>query len=156
MLSSLKSCFSACGGTHDADGDIGHVRRERVRSSILASPLLKACHISSDDISANLDEYIDVSSHMCSNLGIKPSSMSTAEEARIYQYYLPVYVWCEAQRREHVKKGKGPLVLGISAPQGCGKSTLCEQVCGCFSCVSNSNELPTLLPIRLPKFGLLM
>lgn len=30
---------------------------------------------------------------------------------------------------EHKKKKKsGPLVLGISAPQGCGKSTLCEQL----------------------------
>lgn len=30
---------------------------------------------------------------------------------------------------EHKKKNKsGPLVLGISAPQGCGKSTLCEQL----------------------------
>eukprot|EP00889_Picochlorum_renovo_P000629 jgi/Picre1/27659/NNA_000623.t1 len=48
---------------------------------------------------------------------------------RVYQYYLPVCVWCESQLTEHKKKNKsGPLVLGISAPQGCGKSTLCEQL----------------------------
>lgn len=38
---------------------------------------------------------------------------------RIFQYYLPVFFWCEAQLRQHrTQPGtSGPLVLGISAPQ---------------------------------------
>jgi len=48
---------------------------------------------------------------------------------RVYQYYLPVYFWCERQLIHHRNSGaKAPLVIGISAPQGCGKSTLCEQL----------------------------
>jgi D-glycerate 3-kinase len=47
---------------------------------------------------------------------------------RIYQYYLPVYFWVLAQLQKHKNSSSGPLVVGISAPQGCGKSTLCEQL----------------------------
>ena len=130
MLSSIQRCFGACSRDRAGEGD--GKQRQKVSSSILASPLLKSCGITSADVDANLDDYIDVSNHMCANLGINTSRMSEAEAARIYQYYLPVYVWCEEQRKEHVRRrGSGkraPLVLGISAPQGCGKSTLCEQL----------------------------
>ena len=49
---------------------------------------------------------------------------------RIYQYYLPVYFWVHQQLEQHRrnKNASGPLIVGISAPQGCGKSTLCEQM----------------------------
>ena len=48
---------------------------------------------------------------------------------RIYQYYLPVFTWCRRQLDARRAAGaSGPLVLGISAPQGCGKTTLCEQL----------------------------
>lgn len=46
---------------------------------------------------------------------------------RVWEYYLPVYGWVCAQLEQHRASGKsGPLVVGISAVQGCGKSTLCE------------------------------
>lgn len=134
----MMSCFRACFGGVDHPQSSSHgpnpssTLRQKVSTSILASPLLKSCGMTTEDVEANLDEYIDVSNHMCANLGIDTSRMSDAEAARIYEYYLPVYVWCETQRKEHVshqRKGrKAPLVLGISAPQGCGKSTLCEQL----------------------------
>lgn len=56
---------------------------------------------------------------------------------RIYHYYLPVYFWCLKQLAQHRARhtaaapGGAPspaLVLGISAPQGCGKTTLVEQL----------------------------
>lgn len=54
---------------------------------------------------------------------------------RIFQYYLPVFFWCQRQLQQHRAAGengggsqRGPLILGISAPQGCGKTTLCEQL----------------------------
>ena len=126
MLSAIQKCFGSCSRDWLGEGD--GKQRQKVSSSILASPLLKSCGITAADVDANLDDYMDVSNHMCANLGINTSRMSEAEAARIYQYYLPVYVWCETQRKEHVRRrGAGkrtPLVLGISAPQGCGKTTL--------------------------------
>lgn len=59
----------------------------------------------------------------------------------MFQYYLPVFFWCKAQLQQHRDSQSGseggdagtsprppPLILGISAPQGCGKTTLCEQL----------------------------
>lgn len=58
---------------------------------------------------------------------------------RIYQYYLPVFFWAQGQLAAHRAAGTpGPLVLGISAPQGCGKSTLCEQLEDLFAFVGAS------------------
>ncbi len=47
----------------------------------------------------------------------------------MYRYYLPVFFWVRRQLAAHRAAGKkGPLVVGVSAPQGCGKSTLCEEL----------------------------
>lgn len=45
---------------------------------------------------------------------------------RILWLYLPLLGWVLARLRKHTAKGKHsrPLVVGISAPQGCGKTTL--------------------------------
>ncbi|KAJ1452796.1 P-loop containing nucleoside triphosphate hydrolase protein [Pelagophyceae sp. CCMP2097] len=45
-----------------------------------------------------------------------------ATDKRIEQLYLPVYFWCKAQRMK--ADGGKATVMGISAPQGSGKSTL--------------------------------
>ena len=64
----------------------------------------------------------------------------------MYQYYLPVCVWCESQVMEHKKKKKsGPLVLGISAPQGCGKSTLLRLVANLDSPTNGELQLDDLV-----------
>jgi D-glycerate 3-kinase len=100
---------------------------------ICSSPLLTLCQIDEQDVKERLEEYKDVSNHMIASMGMPQvfDEMSPAEQKRVYQYYLPVYMWCQSQLLEHEKSGKNggsPLVLGISAPQGCGKSTLCEQL----------------------------
>ncbi|EFN57470.1 hypothetical protein CHLNCDRAFT_30404 [Chlorella variabilis] len=61
--------------------------------------------------------------------------LAPAEKRRIFQYYLPVFFWCQRQLQQHRTAGSGgtPLVLGISAPQGCGKTTLCEQLEALFA-----------------------
>lgn len=50
-----------------------------------------------------------------------------ANDARVYQYYLPVYFWLEKMvtrtAKAAARKG-GAVVLGISCPQGGGKTTL--------------------------------
>ena len=59
MLSSIAGCF--CAGTSGSRVDqSSSAVRQRVSSSILASPLLKSCGITVADVEANLDEYMDV------------------------------------------------------------------------------------------------
>lgn len=105
----------------------------KIASCIRESPLLQVCHIHENSIVENLEEYKRLSSHMIETMGMPGTfdELSDAERQRVYQYYLPVYLWCASQLEEHIiskKRSDGPLVLGISAPQGCGKSTLCEQL----------------------------
>lgn len=55
--------------------------------------------------------------------------MTEAQRDRVYRYYLPVFGWVRAQVAAHKKSGaKGALVIGISAPQGCGKTTLVTEL----------------------------
>ena len=67
--------------------------------------------------------------------------LSAAQMGRIFHYYLPVFMWAVQQLMVHTAahaQGGGqpptpPLILGISAPQGCGKTTLVEQLEGLFA-----------------------
>lgn len=52
-----------------------------------------------------------------------------ADRARILEYYLPVLGWVTRLAKQHKASGKaGPLVIGLSAPQGCGKTTIVESL----------------------------
>ncbi|KAF8058124.1 hypothetical protein HT031_005784 [Scenedesmus sp. PABB004] len=63
--------------------------------------------------------------------------MDAVQRLRVYRYYLPVFFWVQQQLEQHKAAhggaGAPPLVLGISAPQGCGKSTLVEQLEALFT-----------------------
>lgn len=132
-----KGCWLGPTAKGDQDGHRAtqavketHVDDSKIVACMCESPLLRSCHIEKEDIVEHLEEYKRLSSHMIETMDMPNSfeKMSVAEQKRVYQYYLPVYLWCASQLAEHKKEHKGPMVLGISAPQGCGKSTLCEQL----------------------------
>jgi len=55
---------------------------------------------------------------------------------RIYHLYLPVYFWMHSfvcERRADDKRQKQAVVIGLSAPQGCGKTTLVTNLIDLFS-----------------------
>ena len=47
---------------------------------------------------------------------------------RVYKYYVPVYEEVVARLRSHCARGRKPMVVGVSAPQGCGKTTLTRMI----------------------------
>lgn len=70
---------------------------------------------------ANKDNWDRLAQLLSSKLDIEVDS------PRIQHYYLPVYLWIKQKLRDHEQKeGEkgGPLCVGLSAPQGCGKTTL--------------------------------
>ena len=68
--------------------------------------------------------------------GITTDSLEQLDDAaagRIFHLYLPIYFWCRAlvcsRRSAEPRRAVG---IGLSAPQGCGKTTLVETLIGRF------------------------
>ena len=105
---------------------------------IAASPLLPSTGLSLAQISANLPEWVSLSKVLAESLNFGSSAgdrdrWSEAQRSRVFHYYLPVFFWVRAQLDEKRKRDGGgstssPLVVGIQAPQGCGKTTLVAEL----------------------------
>lgn len=102
---------------------------------ISSGPLIEACGITPESIQVELAGWRDLGAVAAKHLGFSDiDNLDDVQRLRIFRYYLPVFFWCRRQLEEH-KRAAGadappaaPLVIGISAPQGSGKSTLVEQL----------------------------
>lgn len=101
---------------------------------ILSGPLLGSCNITEASVRSNASEWERLGRRLASQLQFDHDAMDPVQKLRIYHYYLPVYWWCRHQLELHRQQGNSTaLVLGISAPQGCGKSTIVEQLEALFN-----------------------
>jgi D-glycerate 3-kinase len=121
---------------------------------VIGGPLLASCGLSPEGVRANADEWCALGARLALQLGFIPAADENAaappvvfatldpiQRLRIYRYYLPVFFWVRAQLDRHTQEHSTnnpsttppPLVLGISAPQGCGKTTLTEQLTELFT-----------------------
>eukprot|EP00873_Tetraselmis_striata_P028065 jgi/Tetstr1/448329/TSEL_035613.t1 len=92
---------------------------------ICCGPLLPAAGIVADDVRESAAEWMRLGRCLCDVLQFDFGALDEVQRLRVFHYYLPVYMWQVKQMRAHAEKGTGkPLVVGISAPQGCGKTTL--------------------------------
>ena len=91
---------------------------------------------------ALLERLVGLGRRLGEQLGFAPGApLSRAQTERVFHYYLPVYMWVRQQMAEHAEAHAAaggqppapPLVLGISAPQGCGKTTLVSSLEGLFA-----------------------
>ena len=78
-------------------------------------------------------ELADDAAAVCAWLGearARPDEISAPLAARVFDLYLPVFYWC----RGVVAGGAAgtPAVVFVSAPQGCGKTTLCDALVELF------------------------
>ncbi|CAD7704079.1 unnamed protein product [Ostreobium quekettii] len=116
------------------------VHRMSLEDLALASPILGSCGFFAEDVRAGWSFWIDVAGKIMAHLKFNPGDLDTdkSQRTRVYQYYLPVFMWCHKQLIAHkIASGSStpaPLVIGISAPQGCGKST----IVACLQDVFNS------------------
>jgi len=92
---------------------------------ICSGPILSTAGISSQEVRDAGAEWMRLGRCLCDVLGFEFDAMDDVQRLRVFHYYLPVYMWQVKQLEAHRAKGTGkPLVVGISAPQGCGKTTL--------------------------------
>ncbi|KAK9815067.1 hypothetical protein WJX73_006615 [Symbiochloris irregularis] len=98
---------------------------------ILRGPLTVPCKLTVEGVAKNLQAFKDLGDVVIENLGFGSlEQLDEVQKLRIFRYYLPVFFWCQAQLEEHRHSGGSgePLVIGMQAPQGCGKTTLVEQL----------------------------
>ncbi|KAI8466130.1 MAG: hypothetical protein J3K34DRAFT_454677 [Monoraphidium minutum] len=104
---------------------------------IAAGPLLRVCGLGPDHVAEHRATWECLGRRLAEQLGFDHDAMDDVQRLRVYHYYLPVYFWVDGQLQQHRAAAAAaaadgapppPLVLGISAPQGCGKSTLVEQL----------------------------
>ncbi|KAH7858840.1 hypothetical protein Vadar_028614 [Vaccinium darrowii] len=96
---------------------------------ICSGPLLNKLGMTSEMVSESIDKWLAYGSHLCRLFQLNELYLTIPQKARFYHYYIPVFLWCEQQISDHsstFKDGEDvtPLVIGFSAPQGCGKTTL--------------------------------
>lgn len=99
-------------------------------------PLLQQCGISARDVKAHARRWSDLGRFLSLHLGLSDGweALKEYDRKRVYHFYLPIFFYVEMQLDHHISKiqeqdaAARPLVFGISAPQGSGKSTLVEQL----------------------------
>ncbi|PIN01612.1 putative kinase [Handroanthus impetiginosus] len=96
---------------------------------ICSGPLLDKVGLTSDKVAESIDKWVIYGSQLCRLFQLNELYLTEPQKVRIYHYYIPVFLWCEQEISHHRSKFKDedeipPLVIGFSAPQGCGKTTL--------------------------------
>ncbi|KAK7271888.1 hypothetical protein RJT34_28143 [Clitoria ternatea] len=96
---------------------------------ICSGPLLDKIDMTQEDVTESIDKWVLYGHYLCRLFQLNELFLTEPQKARIYHYYVPVFLWCENQIAQHQSEFKDgedtpPLVIGFSAPQGCGKTTL--------------------------------
>ena len=105
-----------------------------VRAYVQSSPLFPQLGLhpaSTTDAAA--ETWAHLAETLCAFLRLDPNDLAPAAAARVYKYYVPAYLWCvgrlekhrhEKRASERPKTKTRPLCVALTAPQGCGKTTL--------------------------------
>ncbi|CAH8355918.1 unnamed protein product [Eruca vesicaria subsp. sativa] len=96
---------------------------------ICSGPLVDKIGITPENVGQSIDKWLLYGSQLCRLFQLNELMLTIPQKARLYHYYIPVFVWCQDQIALHNSKFSDgddvpPLVIGFSAPQGCGKTTL--------------------------------
>lgn len=107
-----------------------------VRAYVQSSPLFPQLGLHpASKTDAAAETWAHLAETLCAFLRLDPNHLAPAAAARVYRYYVPAYLWCvgrlEKHRREKKKRANErpnararPLCVALTAPQGCGKTTL--------------------------------
>ncbi|KAA8540442.1 hypothetical protein F0562_024639 [Nyssa sinensis] len=96
---------------------------------ICSGPLINKLGLTPEMVSESIDKWLEYGLRLCRLFQVNELYLTIPQKARFYHYYIPVFLWCEQQISHHMSTFKDeedipPLMIGFSAPQGCGKTTL--------------------------------
>ncbi|XP_034197239.1 D-glycerate 3-kinase, chloroplastic [Prunus dulcis] len=96
---------------------------------ICSGPLINKLGLTPEAVAESVDKWLSYGLHLCRLFQLNELYLTEPQKVRLYHYYIPVFFWCDDQISQHrslYKDGEDipPLVIGFSAPQGCGKTTL--------------------------------
>ncbi|KAK9281318.1 hypothetical protein L1049_004217 [Liquidambar formosana] len=96
---------------------------------ICSGPLIDKLGLTPEMVADSIDKWLRYGLQLCKLFQLNDLYLTVPQKARFYHYYIPVFLWCEDQISHHRSRFKDgedipPLVIGFSAPQGCGKTTL--------------------------------
>lgn len=102
---------------------------EDLYSFICNGPLNEKTGLTPEKVAESIDKWLMYGSYICRLFELNDLYLTEPQKIRIYHYYVPVFLWCEQEISRHESKFADgeevpPLVIGFSAPQGCGKTTL--------------------------------
>eukprot|EP00238_Polyblepharides_amylifera_P008322 CAMPEP_0196592082 /NCGR_PEP_ID=MMETSP1081-20130531/71727_1 /TAXON_ID=36882 /ORGANISM="Pyramimonas amylifera, Strain CCMP720" /LENGTH=336 /DNA_ID=CAMNT_0041915659 /DNA_START=52 /DNA_END=1062 /DNA_ORIENTATION=- len=103
-----------------------------IEGFVCEGPLVGKLGLSPEEVKENISWWKTLGDELCRHLTLDKDNLSDAESKRLFHYYLPVYHWFERTLMTHQQSSEKPLVVGISAPQGCGKTTLVSALEGLF------------------------
>ncbi|CAI7783985.1 unnamed protein product [Closterium sp. NIES-53] len=127
--------------THPAPPQV--IPLKEIPAFVARSPLLQRVGLAQADVQRDAAAWGALGGELALQLGFLGGQgeggpqLEEAQLRRIFQYYLPVFSWCWRQLQQHRRQAQGgktaptqapPLVIGISAPQGCGKTTVVESL----------------------------
>ncbi|KAG0480623.1 hypothetical protein HPP92_011481 [Vanilla planifolia] len=97
---------------------------------ICSGPLLKRLGLTAEKVANGIDKWLLYGGYLCRLFGMSELILTPSEKEGFTISTSLFFLWCEEQIHRHVsqvggaEEGPTPLMIGVSAPQGSGKTTL--------------------------------
>ena len=73
---------------------------------ICSGPLVDKIGITPENVGQSIDKWLLYGSQLCRLFQLNELKLTIPQKARLYHYYIPVFVWCEDQIALHNSKFK--------------------------------------------------
>lgn len=73
---------------------------------ICSGPLISKLGLTSEKIADSIDKWISYGLHLCRLFQLNELYLTVPQKARIYHYYIPVFIWCEDKISKYVSQFK--------------------------------------------------
>ncbi|KAK9098878.1 hypothetical protein Syun_025923 [Stephania yunnanensis] len=73
---------------------------------ICSGPLIDKLGVTPEKVAANIDKWLEYGLYVCRLFQLNELSLTIPQKARVFHYYIPVFIWCQDQISQHRSKFK--------------------------------------------------